>query len=66
MSYMDEDLDQGGVGKPFPNAIQRTLYLNFACPRGDHTISVEVKRALYSNPTITDIDSGVNIKAFLE
>lgn len=57
MSYVDEDLDELGIGKLFPNAIERTLYLNYTCPRGDSAASIEVKKAVYSNPTITDIVS---------
>lgn len=55
VSYMDEDLDEPGVGKPFSNAIERMLYLNCSCPRGDSSASVEIKRAVYSNPEITDV-----------
>jgi hypothetical protein len=55
MSYMDKDLDEPGVGKPFPNAIERTLYFNYSCPRGDAGISIEVKKAVYTNPQIIDI-----------
>jgi hypothetical protein len=54
-SYMDEDLDEPGVGKFFPNSIERRLFLNYTCPRGDTSASVEVKRAVYSNPQITDM-----------
>jgi len=61
VSYMDEDLDEPGVGKPFPNSIERILYLNYSCPRGDSSVSVEVKRAVYSNPQITDITSNVDL-----
>jgi hypothetical protein len=63
---MDEDLDDPGVGKPFPNAIERTLFLNYACPRGDSSASIEVKRAVYSNPQITDIQPDANVTGFFE
>jgi hypothetical protein len=55
LTYIDEDLDEPGVGKLFPNEIERTLYLNYVCPRGDTNASVEAKRAIYSNPKIVDL-----------
>ena len=55
MSYIDEDVGETGVGKLFPSAIERTLFLNYACPRGDTSASVEAKRAVYSIPEITDL-----------
>ncbi len=68
MSDMDEDLDEPGVGKPFPNAIERTLYLNYTCPRGDSSVTLEVKRAVYSNPHITYLikNEDIPIDAILE
>jgi len=68
LSYIDEDLDEPGVGKPFPNAIERTLYLNYACPRGDSSATLEVKRAVYSNPQIIDLirDEDLPMDAILE
>jgi len=66
VSYMDEDLDEPGVDKPFPNAIERTLYFNYACPRGDSSLALEVKRATYSNPEITDIEPDVNVARLFE
>jgi hypothetical protein len=55
LSYIDEDLDEPGVGKLFPNSIQRTLYLNYQCPRGDSAVSIELKKAIYTNPAIVEI-----------
>jgi hypothetical protein len=66
MSYIDEDLDQPGLGKPFPNAIERTLYLNYSCPKGDSSASVEVKKAVYSNPEITDVVTNPDLSMFFE
>ena len=68
MTYMDQDLDEPGVGKPFPNAIERTLYLNYTCPRGDSSATLEVKRAVYSNPQVIDLikNEDIPIDAILE
>jgi len=66
MSYMDKDLDEPGIGKPFPNSIERTLFFNYSCPRGDTGMSVEIRKAVYSNPQITDISPEESISVLSE